>query len=69
MAYLTIRDAREAFERAQRTRPIRKSASQVLNEEVASVRDTDRFDIFLSHCLRDADLILGVKGLSRGAGE
>lgn len=63
MAYFTIQDARDAFERRQRTRPIRKSASQVLNEEAANIRDTDRFDIFLSHCLEDADLIVGVKVL------
>jgi hypothetical protein len=63
MAYFTIQDAREAFERRQRTRPMHKSASQVLTEEVASVRDTDRFDIFLSHCVADADVIAGVKVL------
>jgi hypothetical protein len=63
MAYFTIQDAREAFERRQRSRPVRKSASQVLNEEVANVRDTDRFDIFLSHCVADADVIAGVKAL------
>lgn len=63
MAYFTIQEAREAFERHQRSRPVRKSASQVLNEEVANVRDTDRFDIFLSHCVADADLIAGVKVL------
>jgi hypothetical protein len=63
MAYFTIQEAREAFERRQRGRTVRKTASQVLNEEVASVRDTDRFDIFLSHCVRDAAVIAGVKAL------
>ena len=63
MAYFTIQEAREAFERRQRGRTVRKTASQVLNEEVASVRDTDRFDIFLSHCVRDAAVIAGVKVL------
>ncbi len=58
MAYFTIQEAREAFERRQRGRTVRKTASQVLNEEVASVRDTDRFDIFLSHCVRDAGVKL-----------
>jgi hypothetical protein len=52
MAYFTLQEAREAFERRQRGRTVRKTASQVLNEEVASVRDTDRFDIFLSHCVK-----------------
>lgn len=63
MAYFTIQDARDAFERHQRTGPLRKSASQVLNDGIASVRDTDHFDIFLSHCLEDAEVIAGVKVL------
>jgi hypothetical protein len=42
---------------------VRRTASQVLTEEVASVRDTDRFDIFLSHCLKDAPAVRGVKAL------
>ena len=63
MAYFTVKDARDAFGRANRGRPMRKSASQVLVEEVAAVRDTDQFDIFLSHCLADAEVILGVKTL------
>lgn len=63
MAYFTTQDARDAFVRAQRGSLRQKSASQVLNEVVAAVRDSDRFDIFLSHCLADADLIVGVKTL------
>lgn len=63
MAYFTLGEARAAFERRQRTRSVRKSASQVINEEVAKVRDTDRFDIFLSHCVADADVVAGVKVL------
>lgn len=63
MAYFTVQEAREAFARSQRSRTIRRTASQTLNEEVASVRDTDRFDIFLSHCVRDSEAIAGVKVL------
>lgn len=63
MAYFTVQEARDAFDRGQRARPMRKSASQVLVEEVASVRDSDRFDIFLSHCLKDEEAIAGVKQL------
>jgi hypothetical protein len=61
MAYLTLKDAREAFERSQRQRTVRKAASQILSEEVASAKDAQRFDIFLSHCLKDAEIIAGVK--------
>lgn len=63
MAYFTVQDARQAFERTKRRRPVRKTASQVLTEEIATVCDTDRFDIFLSHCLKDADLIAGLKAM------
>lgn len=63
MAYFTIQEANEAFERSQRGRPVRRTASQMLNEEVASVRATDRFDIFLSHSIKDASAIAGVKVL------
>lgn len=63
MAYFTIQEARDAFEGKQRSRSVRRTASQVLTEEVASVKDTDRFDVFLSHCVKDADVIAGVKTL------
>lgn len=69
MAYFTLKDARDAFARAQRTRPLSKTASQTLTEEIASVRDTDHFDIFLSHCLADADVISGVKTLLEDQGK
>ena len=69
MAYLTLRDVREAFERSQRRRPIRKTAGQVLKEEVASATDADHFDVFLSHYIADADLIAGVKAYLEEQGQ
>jgi hypothetical protein len=69
VAYLTLRDVRQAFERSQRRRPIRKTAGQVLKEEVASATDTDHFDVFLSHCIADADLIAGVKAYLEEQGQ
>lgn len=68
MAYFTITEARNAASRARGFQPLCKSASQVLSEETAAVRETDRFDIFLSHCVADADVILGVKTLLEEAG-
>ena len=41
--------------------PIAKSATLILKEAAAAVKPTDKFDVFLSHCLRDAEKILGVK--------
>ena len=63
MAYFTIKDAKDAFARKQRGRATRRTASQVLAEEVASVRPNERFDVFLSHCMADAELVAGVKTL------
>ena len=63
MAYFTTKDARDAFARRQRGQATRRTASQVLAEEVASVRPDERFDIFLSHCFSDAELVMGVKTL------
>lgn len=63
MAYFTIKDAQDAFARRQRGRTTRRSASQVLAEEVASVGSDEIFDVFLSHCFSDVALVLGVKTL------
>ena len=37
------------------------TASQLLSEEAAAVSENDRFDIFLSHAVRDAEAIRGIK--------
>ena len=62
MAYLTIGEARDAFQRKGFT----KSARGVLNEAAAAFRSGKRYDIFLSHCLKDAEIIAGVKVLLDG---
>lgn len=63
MAYFTFQQARDAFSRQQAARPFAKTASQVLNEAAKVAADTDTFDIFLSHCIKDAKLVAGVKAL------
>jgi hypothetical protein len=40
-----------------------KSSAQVLNEDRRTAKDGDSFDVFLSHSINDADLVLGVKSL------
>ncbi|PWE14918.1 toll/interleukin-1 receptor domain-containing protein [Alcaligenes faecalis] len=40
-----------------------ESAGQVLNSVRAKTRDSEAFDIFLSHSIADAELVLGVKQL------
>ena len=66
MAFYTIAEARAA---GSRIRPLQKSASKYLDEAVASVTDTDRFDVFLSHCLDDAEAIAGVKAILEEQGK
>lgn len=40
-----------------------KTAAQVIRESRNAATDTDRFDIFLSHSIKDDELVLGVKYL------
>lgn len=40
-----------------------RSAGQILESARASTRDSEAFDIFLSHAIADAELVLGVKQL------
>lgn len=63
MSYLTLDEARRAFRNAQAKNALRKIVTESLKEETAAVRDTDNFDIFLSHSLMDADVVAGVKSI------
>lgn len=61
MAFYTKSEARAA---AQGTlQKSFKSSNQILNESIARSGDYDKYDIFLSHSSRDAELVLGVKTL------
>lgn len=64
MAYFTKSEARAA---AARTRVIQKSAGmtsgRILRESVNAATVTDSFDIFLSHSISDAEIVLGIKQL------
>jgi hypothetical protein len=40
-----------------------RTSEQVLRESITAASTADRFDVFLSHSVRDADLVLGVKAL------
>ncbi|MHB1115165.1 toll/interleukin-1 receptor domain-containing protein [Sideroxydans sp.] len=64
MSFYTKSEARAAATSAM---TLQKSAgmtySRILNEEKAAAKNTDTFDIFLSHSIRDAEIIAGVKRL------
>jgi hypothetical protein len=42
---------------------LRKSAATILDEAVTKVSAFSRFDIFLSHSIRDSEIVLGAKDL------
>lgn len=69
MAYFTKSEARAA---AARTRGLQKSAgktsSRILQESASAAALTARFDIFLSHSIADAEIVLGIKQLLEETG-
>lgn len=69
MAYYTEKDARDAFARTQRGRTLRKSAREILVEASEALSGTEKFDVFLSHCLADAEMIVGIKALLEEQGQ
>ncbi|MDC4728855.1 toll-Interleukin receptor, partial [Acinetobacter baumannii] len=67
MKFFTRSEARSAATRAQaKTRFV--SLDSVLIEAIKSQERQNSFDIFLSHAVKDADLILGVKTLLEESG-
>ncbi|BEU94299.1 toll/interleukin-1 receptor domain-containing protein [Acidovorax sp. DW039] len=64
MAYFTKSEARTA---AARSRGLQKSfgsnPGRVLKESVTAATAADRFDVFLSHSIADAEIVLGIKQL------
>jgi hypothetical protein len=73
MAYFRMSDAFDALKRSrtaeiQTGRQVRK-AEEILREEVRAFKPADHYDIFLSHCFRDAERILAVKALLQSQGK
>lgn len=58
MSYFTQAEARRAAQQAIRSSG---SASDAIRHAQKNYKDTDRFDIFLSHAMVDAELVLGIK--------
>ncbi|MFQ7899368.1 TIR domain-containing protein [Stutzerimonas degradans] len=66
MAFFTQAEARKAAQQAIRGS---RSARDALNDAQKNYKETDRFDIFLSHSMVDAELVLGIKVLLETEGQ
>lgn len=65
MVFFTEAEARSAAKRAMKNR----SLGEMITESMESSKRATRFDIFLSHSISDAELVLGVKVLLEGMGK
>lgn len=69
MSYFTKSEARAA---ALKNRGFQKStgmtSSRILRESVTAATVTDTFDVFLSHSIADAEIVLGIKQLLEESG-
>lgn len=65
MAFITEQQARAAAARS-RSHRLQKSANAILREEASTT--AQHFDVFLSHAIVDADIVLGVVQLLKDVG-
>jgi hypothetical protein len=69
MAYFTKSEARTA---AARSRGLQKSfgstPGRILKESVTAATAADSFDVFLSHSIADAEIVLGIKQILEESG-
>lgn len=63
MAFLKKSDVRPYASRQFYRRPSGTTAGSILNESERQHYVGKRYDVFLSHAVRDAEIVLGVKGL------
>lgn len=67
--YFTKNEARNAANVAGRQfRRAGKLAGRILRDEAASATSYDKFDVFLSHASKDAELVLGTKAILENQG-
>lgn len=63
MAYFTKQQAINAAQQSVRKSSTAFNSNQRLNESIKSTASQQKFDVFLSHSIDDAELVLGVKEL------
>lgn len=68
MSYLTESQVREAAMEAMGTSILRKSTKVILEEARVAQAARSSFDVFLSHSIRDEDIVIGTKRLIERSG-
>lgn len=63
MTFFTKAEARSAAGRFMQKNQQNKSFHKAVYESVASTKDYDEFDVFMSHSLSDAELVVGIKAI------
>jgi hypothetical protein len=63
MGTFTINDVRLRAKKVLQGQTLNKSAATVLRSSVSAHTGTQTYDVFLSHSIKDADLILGTKAV------
>lgn len=61
--YFTKSEARNAAGGFLAKSHVKKASAQILNESRSATNESDTFDVFLSHSIADADLVLGIKNI------
>lgn len=68
MAYFTKNEARAAAQSSIKKHGTKKTFDSLVMESFSTAKDSDSFDIFLSHSIHDAELIVGIKELLENLG-
>lgn len=68
MAYFTKSEARAAASKIRGQKSFAMESADILLDSVRNTRVTDKFDVFLSHSIADAEIVLGIKLLLEASG-
>lgn len=68
MAYFTKSEARAAASKTRGQRNFAMESAEILLDSVRNAKENDQFDVFLSHSIADAEIVLGIKHLLEESG-
>ena len=67
MAYITKDEARQAA-RTRLQKSLGSTSTQILREAIRASSTVETFDVFLSHCSEDSEIVLGIREILVGLG-